>query len=160
MLKAIRRGYLGSSLESPLLSSRMSILSKGKFSLPAIRWWDGGKTPAHHKSPLLSLKLSSHSFLNSSIEDDMSEAAVYTVETTDAFTTVLRCDEEKLRIATIKWPGVVSTKEAKEDATNSLLVKMRGYHWSNGQAFLRTRSHSEYLHDFHHIISRFLTNFQ
>ena len=107
---------------------------------------------------MLGLQLSSHSFLDSSIEDCLSAAPVYVTKTADAFTTVLRCsgEEDFIQIATIKWPGVVSTKDVRKEHDH-LLIKMRGCHWSRGQAFLRRGSNSKYTHKSHYFISRFQT---
>ena len=139
--KALRRGRQSSSMESP---PRMSILP---ISLPSLRWWDGDKAPTNNKSPLLSLKLSSHTFLDSSVKDDQSATVVYTIKTRNAYTAVLRCDgkEDYVKIAMIKWPGALSN-EGRDDY-NSLLIKMKGLCWSDGQMFLSSGLQSECVHD-------------
>lgn len=144
MLKVIRR-RLNPSLE-PSPPTRISLLPIGHLSLPSLRWWDGDKIPTHHKSPLLDLKLSSHSFLDCSIEDDLSATALYTIKTNDASTNVLRCDGEEipLNVATIKWPG---KDEAREDNQSCPLIQMRGCRWTKGQAFLRPESNPEYVNN-------------
>lgn len=155
MLKAMARGHQ----ESP---PRMSMfMSHFSLNLPSLPWRDGDKTPTHHKSPLLSLKLSSRSFLDSSIADNLSEP-IYAIKTVDASTTVLRCGGkgQSLYIAMIKWPGVVSTNAARKDDKNFPLIKMRDCHWNEGPVFLRSGSNPEYINKFHHIISWFQTSFQ
>jgi len=109
----------------------------GHLFIPSFRWWDGDKIPTHDKLPLLRLKLSSHSFLDSSLEDDLSATTIYTIKTTQASTAVLRYGNERnpTGIATIKWPTVTS---ANKDPP---LIKMRDwFHWSKGSVFLRSRS--------------------
>ena len=139
MLKeVIRRVCPSPPLETPP-PSRISIHPIGHLTMPSLRW--SGKTPTHHKLPLLGLKSSSNSFLDSSLEDDLSATTVYTIKTTEASTTVLRYGNEvnPLKIATIKWPSPVSTNEARED-DNPPLVKMKDGRWSKGPVFLKSGS--------------------
>ena len=153
MLKhVIRRVHPNPPLETP--PTRYSIHPMGHLSMPSLRWWDG-KTPTHHKFPLLGLKLSSKSFLDTSLEDDLSATTVYTVNTTKASTSVLRYgnDDSPLEIATINWPGAVSTIDAREDDIIPL-VKMKDCRWSEGPVFLRSGSNPKYVNNYYHIISR------
>ena len=159
MLKeVIRRVHPNPPLETP--PTRFSIHPVGHLTMPSLRWWDG-KTPTHHKSPLLGLKLSSKSFLNTSLEDDLSATTVYTIKTTEASTAVLRYGNENnpLDIATINWRGTASTSEARED-DNPPLIKMKDCRWSEGPVFLRSGPNPKYVHDSYHIISRFQTCLQ
>ena len=149
MLKeVIRRVRPNPPLETP--PTRPSIHPLDHL-MPSLRWWDGDKTPTHHKTPLLGLKLSSNSFLDSSLEDDLSATTVYTIKTTEATTTVLRYGNEDnpLEIATINWPTAVSTGEARED-DNPPLVKMKDCCWSEGPVFLRSGSNPKYVDNSDH----------
>jgi hypothetical protein len=153
MLKEVIRRARPNPPETP--PTRFSIHPVSHLSIPSLRWWDGVKAPTHHKSPLLGLKLSSNSFLDSSLEDDLSATTVYTIKTTEASTTVLRCgnQENPLEIATINWPSIVSISEARED--NPPLVKMKDCRWSKGPVFLKSGSNPKYVNNSYHIISRF-----
>ena len=154
--EVIRRARPNPPLETP---TRISIQPMGHRTMPSLRWWDsyGDKTPAHHKSPLLGLKFSSNSFLDSSLEDDLSATTVYTIKTIEASTTVLRygIEDNPLEIATIKWPSAV---EARDD--NPPLVKMKDCRWSKGPDFLRSGSNPKYVSNSYHIISWSQTYFQ
>jgi hypothetical protein len=158
MLKeVIRRARPNPSLETP--PTRFSINPGGHLSMPSLRWWDGDKAPTHHKSPLLGLKLSSNSFLDSSLQDDLSAATVYTIKTTEASTSVLRYngnEDNPLEIAAIDWPSAISISEARED--NPPLVKMKDGSCSKGPVFLRSGSNSKYVNNSHHIIPQFFKN--
>ena len=159
MLKeVIRRVRPNPPLESPSPPTRISIHPMGHLSIPSFRWWDGDKIPTHDKLPLLGLKLSSHSFLDTSLEDDLSAATVYTIKTTQAFTTVLRFrnEDNPIEIATINWPAVVSKNEPDK---NVPLIKMRDCHcWTKGPVFLRSGPNPKYAntpslyHGFKHIL--------
>ena len=154
--EVIRRVHPNPPLESP--PTRFSNHSVGHLAMPSLRWWDG-KTPTHHKSPLLGLKLSSKSFLDTSLQDDLSSTTVYTIKTTRACTTVLRNGNENnpLEIATIKWPGAVSTSDARKD-DNSPLIRMKDSRWTEGPVFLRSGSNPKYVNNSYRIISLFQTS--
>ena len=151
--EVIRRVHPNPPLESP--PTRFSINPVGHLSMPSLRWWDG-KTPTHHKSPLLGLKLTSKSFLNTSLEDDLSATTVYTIKTTEASTSVLRYGNEDspLEIATINWPGAISTNDTRED-DNPPLIKMKDCRWSEGPVFLRPGSNPKCVDNPYHSVSRF-----
>ena len=153
MLKeVIRRACPNPPLETP--PTRFLIQPVGHLVMPSLRWWDGDKAPTHHKLPLLGLKLSSNSFLDSSIEDDLSAATVYTIKTIEASTSVLRYrnSDNPLEIATINWPSAVSISEARED--NPPMVKMKDCSWSKGPVFLKSGSNPKYVNNFYHVIAR------
>jgi hypothetical protein len=147
---AIRRVRSNPPVETPPTHTH----SMGHRTMPSLRWFAGDKPPTHHKLPLLGLKLSSNSFLDSSLEDDLSATTVYTIKTIEASTTVFRYGNEDnpLEIATINWPGAVSTNEAKED---SPLIKMKDRRWSRGPVFLSSGSNPKYVINSYHIILRF-----
>ena len=157
MLKqVIRRVRPNPSLETPPTRSSIRPVDHLQVTMPSLRWWDGDKTPTHHKLPLLGLKLSSNSFLDSTLEDDLSAATVYTIKTTEASTTVLRYGNEgnPLEIATINWPGALFTNEGRED-DNPPSIKMKDCCWSEGPVFLRSGSNPKYVVNSYHIISQF-----
>ena len=141
--EVIRRVHPNPPLETT--QTRFSIHSVGHLTMPSLRWWDG-KTPTHHKSPLLGLKLSSKSFLDTSLEDDLSGTAVYTIKTIQASTAVIRNgnDDNPLEVAKINWPGAISPNEERED-DNFPLIKMKDCRWSEGPVFLRSGSNPKYV---------------
>jgi hypothetical protein len=147
--EVIRRVYPNPPLEPP---PPRFLNHSGHLAMPSLRWWDG-KAPTHHKSPLLGLKLSSKSFLDTSLEDDLSATTVYTIKTTRASTSVLRygTGNDSFEVATIKWPSAFSTNEASKE-NNSPLIRMKDCRWTEGPDFLRSGSNPKYVNSSYHII--------
>jgi hypothetical protein len=94
--------------------------------------------PGHHKSALVTLKLSSLSFLDSVVKDDASRDPLYVVRTTGTSTSVLRNDpwEGLTKTAEIKWPKVIPTK-GKTKETLGVLVQMSDGRWQSADTVLR-----------------------
>ncbi|KAF8658236.1 hypothetical protein AX16_002013 [Volvariella volvacea WC 439] len=94
----------------------------------------------HTKAPLLALKLSSTSFLDSVVHDDLSRHPLYTITTVNNLTKVIRPDpwEGSYSTAEIKWPKERPTKgKGKGKDTDGVLIQMRGARWKGGEVFLR-----------------------
>jgi hypothetical protein len=95
--------------------------------------------PSHSKEPLLTIKLSSLSFLDSSVLEITSQSTIYTISTTGTSTTVLRNDARRgsVKTAVIKWPRVLPTKQSGKDSTECVLVQMKGSRWDLGDTVLK-----------------------
>ncbi|KAJ7497602.1 hypothetical protein FB451DRAFT_1550428 [Mycena latifolia] len=116
--------------------SRVSVLSS---VVPYLRRADTDDMPAHHKSVLVTLKLSSPSFLDSVVKDSASPNPLYVIRTTGTSTSVLRSDawdDGFSKTAEIKWPKVIPTKE-KTRETLGVLVQMKDGRWQSGDTILR-----------------------
>lgn len=130
---------LASSLYPPrasFSSSRTSVLS----------YLRRDEMPVHHKTPLLTLKLSSPSFLDSAITDDITRQSLYAISTSGTSTTVMRSDpwEGLTTSAEIRWPRVLPAKGKARDS-DGVLVQMRGGRWIGGESLLRPGSLLRYL---------------
>lgn len=101
--------------------------------------------PAHHKTPLLTLKLSSPSFLDSDINDDFSQHLLYSIRTVGITTTILRSDpwDGAIQTAEVKWPQVVPFKGKAKDP-HGVLIRMNGARWMGGENLLRPGSFLRY----------------
>ncbi|KAF7965166.1 hypothetical protein HWV62_45276, partial [Athelia sp. TMB] len=80
------------------------------------------------KNPLLTLKLSSPSFLDSSVSDGLSDNALYTIKTTSTCTTILRNDpwEGTNKVADIRWAKKSAMKGKSKDSLQGSVVEMIG----------------------------------
>jgi hypothetical protein len=130
-----------SSLASPLTARKIfrqpSLLST---AFPYLRRLDTGDDPGCRqlKSPLLSLKLSSVSFLNSTVNDGLSRGPLYTIETVGSSTSISRTDPwgGSVKTADIRWPSCVPTKSKWKDM-DGVLIQMRGGRWKTGTDILK-----------------------
>ncbi|KAJ7268670.1 hypothetical protein B0H12DRAFT_1096070 [Mycena haematopus] len=95
-------------------------------------------TPALNKSVLVTLKLSSLSFLDSVVKDDAARDPLYVIRTTGTSTRVLRNDpwDGLTKTAEIKWPKVIPTK-GKTKETLGVLVQMNDGRWQSGDSVLK-----------------------
>jgi hypothetical protein len=95
--------------------------------------------PSHHtRRPLLTLKLSSTSFLGSVVHDGYSEHPLYTITTTGRSTAVMRRGrtKESSKIADVRWPKNGKT----EPGWDGVLVRMCGGRWEAAESVLRPAS--------------------
>jgi len=123
-----------------LTSPRVAGLPMVKFPLgPLRRRDDPNEPPVHTKSPLLTLKLSSRSFLDSTIGDGTLRGPLYDIKTDGASTTVLLNDHRRfsVKVATIHWPRVLPTKTAGKDYTDGVQIQFRGTHFLGGETLLK-----------------------
>lgn len=120
--------------------TRVSSFSASRISvIPYLRRLDiGDDNSTHQKTPLLTLNLSSPSYLDSLVYDDASRHPVYTITTQGTSTVVSRTNswEGTTRAADIKWPNLLPVR-GKGRESNSVLVQMKGSSWKCGAAFLR-----------------------
>lgn len=132
----------------PILSSdslasslnRVTSLSPSRISVslrPILRRHDLNAELAE-KAPLLSLTLSSGSFIDCTVYDDVPRLPLYKIVSKEASTAVYRTDswQGELKTAEIKWPRVAPSKVKGRDA-DGILVQMKGGRWKTGSTFLR-----------------------
>lgn len=125
--------------QSSRVPPRMAVLTSMK--IPYLRRSDleAGDSTRTHKTPLLTLKLSSHSFLDSTLKDDLSPFPLYTIQTIGTTTTIVRADpwEASTKTADIKWPKVVPVKTKGKRTRDDVLVQLNGSRWKGGDSFLK-----------------------
>ncbi|GLB36963.1 hypothetical protein LshimejAT787_0400140 [Lyophyllum shimeji] len=135
-MDSTRNGRPGSSSKFPSHAgpSRTSVLSS---VVPYLRRLDGDETPAHQKTPLLTLKLSSPSFLDSYVTDDVTEQPLYTISTVGTTTTIKRADpwDGDTKTAEIKWPKTPPAKG--KGISDGVSIQMRGIRWQGSETLLR-----------------------
>lgn len=116
--------------------ARTSVLAS---VVPKLRRMDvSDEKLTHPKSPLLTLKLSSHSFLDSVVNDDFTAEPLYIINTLGPSTTIERADPRGEGNATtttadIKWPKAVSGK----CVSDGILIQLRGARWKGGESLLK-----------------------
>lgn len=124
---------------------RMSVLAT--IRLPSLRRLEGGSSALTHKSPLLILKLSSHSFLDSTLKDDLSSFPLYTIRTVGVTTTITRADpwDKSIKTADIKWPRVLPAKRKGKTVAEYVLVQLKGSRWKGSESFLKPSTSRKYV---------------
>ncbi|KAK7005798.1 hypothetical protein R3P38DRAFT_3039658 [Favolaschia claudopus] len=136
-LRPERKSFSSSRLSDPRTPdpTRPSVFNV----LPALRRTEtsSGDTP-HHKSALVTLKLSSLSFLDSVVKDDSSSEPLYVIRTTGTSTSVFRNDpwDGLTKTAEFKWPKVIPTK-GKIKETLGVLVQLSDGRWQTADAVLK-----------------------
>ncbi|KAJ7647024.1 hypothetical protein FB45DRAFT_1051591 [Roridomyces roridus] len=131
--RSIRSERRGSDVPPTPRSSAFSAV------LPRLRRSETvGDDISQPKSVLVTLKLSSQSFLDSVIKDDASINPLYTVRTLHTSTSVFRSDpwDGLTKTAEIKWPQRIPTK-GKTKETLGVLVQMSDGRWQTGDAVLK-----------------------
>ncbi|KAJ6594219.1 hypothetical protein B0H19DRAFT_54236 [Mycena capillaripes] len=137
-MSSSRKSFSSTRLDPrPSNSSRVSVLSS-VLSLRRAETLPDDMGPAHHKSALVTLKLSSQSFLDSVLKDDASRNPLYVIRTTGTLTSVLRSDpwDGLTKTAEIKWPKVIPTK-GKTKETLGVLVQISDGRWQSGDTILK-----------------------
>jgi hypothetical protein len=133
-------------------SSRTSVLSTVVF--PYLRRLDiGDDMQTHQKKPLITLKLSSPSFLDSVVNDTLTRHPLYVIKTVGTSTTISRSDpwEGVTKTADIKWPKLIPTKGKGKDSVG-VLVQMSGGRWKGAENLLKPSSLSRYVIKFNDLI--------
>lgn len=128
------------SLTHSLTISRTPILPMVKLPLGSLlRRHDAVEPPVHTKSPLLTLKLSSRSFLDSTVGDGMSKSPLYEIKTVGTATTVLMNDDKRTSVqtASIKWPRMLPTKTVGKGYTDGVQIQLRGVRYLGGEMLLK-----------------------
>lgn len=95
---------------------------------------------ACQKQCLLTLKLSSPSFLDSVVSDDRGSPALYAIRTTGTTTRITRSDpwDGSVEITTIKWPP--SNQKTRSKNWDGLLIQIRNGDWEAGENVLKQSS--------------------
>jgi hypothetical protein len=93
------------------------------------------------KNPLLTLKLSTPSFLDSNVHDSLSDHPLYAIKTGTSSTTVLRYDpwEGPTNVADIRWPRQTPVKgkgKGKGDM-HGVIIEMSGCRMKTADHFLK-----------------------
>ncbi|KAK7053246.1 hypothetical protein VNI00_003872 [Paramarasmius palmivorus] len=120
-------------------TSRTSVISSAV--LPYLRRLDiTDDMLAQPKNPLLTLLLSSTSFLNTKVQDGVSGYPLYTIKTESTVTTISRSDTwgESSKAACIRWPKHVphQGKSEKGKGTEDVEVQIRGGRSKSADDFL------------------------
>jgi len=91
------------------------------------------------KNPLLTLKLSSPSFLDSKVHDGLSDNPLYKIETSSTSTSVLRYDpwEGHTKVADIRWPERMPIKGKGKENLQGVTVEMSGSRTKAVEQFLK-----------------------
>jgi hypothetical protein len=91
------------------------------------------------KNPLLTLKLSSPSFLDSKVHDGLSDNPLYTIETGSSSTSVLRYDpwEGHTKVADIRWTERMPIKGKGKENLQGVTVEMSGSRTKAVEQFLK-----------------------
>ncbi|KAJ8076385.1 hypothetical protein PM082_000806 [Marasmius tenuissimus] len=137
------RSHFLSDVRSEPRISRSSLIPSAV--LPYLRRLDisdvNDMQPAHN-DPLLTLTLSSPSFLDSTVQDSNSSFPLYKIKTEGAQTEVSRSDDwgTTSKTASIKWPKHLhkhSPKhKGKSKSFDDVQVQMRGGRWKSLDSFL------------------------
>lgn len=118
----------------PLASSSSksaSLASSTSVKFPYLRKWDNrdeAPSSKQQKKPLLTLKLSSSSFLETTVNDGLSTEPLYTLKTTSMGTSVTRYDpwEGPTTTADIQWPSQLPVKSKGRENFYGVTVRMNG----------------------------------
>jgi hypothetical protein len=138
-LRRSRSHHPFSSYLSEARTSRTSVIPSAV--LPYLRRLDiTDDMLAQPKNPLLTLLLSSTSFLNTKVQDGVSGYPLYTIKTENTLTTISRSDTwgESSKVAHIRWPKHVphQGKSEKGKGTEGVELQMRGGRTKSADDFL------------------------
>jgi len=139
-----RRGSEPStSTHSSSISSRFAKSVSVRFPYHRRRGVAEDNHPGHDKLSLLTLSLSSPSFLESVVKDNRSNKPVYTIQTSECTTSVTRTDAHNasVNVALIMWPKTLPPRVKGKEAASGVLLKMKGMRWNDGDTFLRPPTH-------------------
>jgi hypothetical protein len=92
------------------------------------------------KSPLLTLTLSSPSFLDSVVHDNFSDVPLYVIKTLGPSSTIERADlrgevHPRTATANIKWPKAAPA--SSKGVSDGTLIQLRGARWKGCESLLR-----------------------
>lgn len=120
--------------------SRISLLPSVRlpsFSRQSLPGSSENPSP-HDKQPLLTLRLSSRSFIDTTITDDIAKSPLYTTKTVGATTRVSRnsTTQGQMQFATIRWPKVLPTKTKGKGASDGVEIQMGNSRYIGGETLL------------------------
>ncbi|KIM45506.1 hypothetical protein M413DRAFT_442171 [Hebeloma cylindrosporum] len=143
----VRRGRSNSGAESSLATSAHSLTGLRTSILPIVRRPLGSllrrdddiEPPVNTKSPLLTLKLSSRSFLDSTVGDGSLRGPLYEIKTVGTVTTILMNDDKRssVQTASIKWPRTLPTRTVGKGYTDGVQIQLRGARYLGGEMLLK-----------------------
>lgn len=143
----VRRGRSNSAADTSVAPSAHSLPSPLTSILPLVRLplgtlrrrHDAIEPPVHTKSPLLTLKLSSRSFLDSTVGDGTLRGPLYEIKTVETVTTVLMNNDKRnsVRTASIKWPRMLPTKTVGKGSTDGVQIQLKGARYLGGETLLK-----------------------
>ncbi|KIM83210.1 hypothetical protein PILCRDRAFT_819446 [Piloderma croceum F 1598] len=130
-----------STSKFPLGCSVASSASTPSTIFPYLRRLDirEDRSSRQQKNPLLTLKLSSSSFLDSKVHDGLSDNPLYTIETGSTSTSVLRYDpwEGHTKVADIRWPERMPIRGKGKESLQGVAVEMNGSRTKAVEQFLK-----------------------
>ncbi|KZT29129.1 hypothetical protein NEOLEDRAFT_1167149 [Neolentinus lepideus HHB14362 ss-1] len=91
------------------------------------------------RDPLLTLTLSTPSFLDTAITDELTNKPVYVIETSGRTTSILRANTAQggyIKAASIRWPNPEKGKGKKKASINDILVRIGKSSWLGSEEFL------------------------
>ena len=144
-LRRTRSHILSNQLSEPRVS-RSSLIPSAV--LPYLRRLDisdvNDMQPAHN-DPLLTLTLSSLSFLDSTVQDSCSSFPLYKIKTEGTLTEVSRSDDwgTTSQTASIKWPKHLHKHnhkhKGKTKSSDDVQLQIRGGKWKSLDTFMPQR---------------------
>jgi hypothetical protein len=104
-----------------------------------IRRQDAREQPAGDKHPLLTLKVSSRTFIDSVVTDETSNSPLYTMKTVGASTTVTRTSPTggNMQFATIRWPKMLPTRIKGKEVSDGVEIQMGNARYLGGETLLK-----------------------
>ncbi|EAU90903.2 hypothetical protein CC1G_02290 [Coprinopsis cinerea okayama7 len=123
-----------STAASSARKSIMPLVSR----LPSFRRSDGWRqAPSHDKRPLLIMRLSSQSFLDSVVLDDTSKNTLYTMKTEGATTRITRSISATTQFCTIRWPKTLPAIVKGKMATDGVSIHLGDARFIGGENLLK-----------------------
>ena len=129
-------------------TSRISLLPSVRFPSrlnPLRQDTSSQKAPSDHP-PILTLRLSSQSFLDCVITEDDSDAPIYTISTEGASTIVKRVDDgSQTECAHIRWPETIPARTSGQEATDGVEIELGSDRLLGGERLLQYGSKPKYV---------------
>ena len=102
-----------------------------------------------HESPLLTLNLTTPSFLDAVVKDEFSESPLYIIETRQDRTGIYRCEAENTtNVAKVQWPSRSKMISANAVALSGISIQIHGGKWRPAEEFLKFGSLFTYVSPF------------
>lgn len=91
-----------------------------------------------HESPLLTLNLSTPSFLDAVVKDEFSDSPLYITETHQDRTSIYRCEAENMTsVAKIQWPSNSKMISANAVALSGIFIQIHDGKLRPAEEFLK-----------------------
>ncbi|PPQ98703.1 hypothetical protein CVT24_003411 [Panaeolus cyanescens] len=143
MKDIVRRARSSSGAHTPADTPRKSLFSSVKLST-LLQRQDSEAAPVTDKPVILTLKLSSRTFLDSTIREDPSNEILYQAKTVDTATTLTRVNQrdDPVKIASVKWPRTLPTKVKGKGFSDGVFIQMKDEIWYGGETMLKPTPNS------------------